>query len=208
LKSFIISNMLKIGVTGGIGCGKTTVVNKFVNIGVKAYMIDDRSKYLVRTNQDLRTSLIAMFGAEVFNTDGEYNTKLVSDIVFNDKELLIKLTELFGVYIREDYNAFLLENKDEKYVVVESAYFFEYHMEDWVDFMIGVEVSLANRIVRVKSRNPELSEEDIVKRINAQMEQETKMFRCDFVLNNDNVIWDNEILRLDFLFRKINRMTT
>lgn len=201
--------MIKIGITGGIGCGKTTIVKKFIDLGIKAYMLDDRSKHLVNTNQNLRNDLIDMFGREVFNTDGSYNTKLVSDIVFklDDKTDLIELTNLFGKYINDDYKLFLTENKDEDYVVVESAYFFEYDMLDmlhWVDFILGIETSLSNRIERVKLRNPNLSEDEIIKRINAQMDQEEKMNYCDFVLNNDNKVEDNEIMKMDTLFRKLN----
>jgi len=198
--------MLRIGITSGIGCGKTTVVNKFIKLGVKGYMIDDRSKYLVNTNQDLRYSLTALFGTEVFSADGSYNTKLVSDLVFKDKPSLLRLTEMFGIYIDADYKQFLSDNKDEKYVLVESAYFYEYHMENWVDFMVGIDTSLDNRVVRIQGRNPNLSVDEIKQRINAQMDQETKMNRCNFVLNNDDKVEDKEILRLDFLFRKINRM--
>jgi dephospho-CoA kinase len=198
--------MLRIGVTGGIGCGKSTVVNKFINLGVKGYMIDDRSKYLVNTNQDLRYSLTALFGTDVFNVDGTYNTKLVSDIVFKDKPMLIRLTEMFGIYLEVDYKEFLSYNKYEKYVVVESAYFYEYHMENWVDLMVGVEASLDNRIDRVSLRNPNLSVDEIKQRINIQMDQEEKMNRCDYVLNNDNKVEDNEILRLDLLFQYIQKL--
>lgn len=198
--------MIKIGITGGIGCGKTTIVKKFIDLSIKAYMLDDRSKHLVNTNQNLRNDLIDMFGLEVFNTDGSYNTKLVSDIVFrfDDKTDLIELTNLFGKYINDDYKLFLTEHKDEDYVVVESAYFFEYDMLHWVDFMLGIETLLSNRIERVKLRNPNLSEDEIIKRINAQMDQEEKMNYCDFVLNNDNKVEDNEIMKMDTLFRKLN----
>lgn len=195
--------MITVGITGGIGTGKSTVVEMFKKLGVFAYSIDDRSKHLVNTNKHLRKRLVEMFGSEVFFEDGSYNTKLVSDIVFNDKESLNKLTDLFSKFIDQDYKDFLFDNLYEDYVVVESAFFHEYNIENWVDFMIGVDVKKDYRIYRIQLRNPNLTVPDILKRIDSQMAQEEKMVLCDFVLNNDDKVDEKEVFRLNNLFIKI-----
>ena len=93
--------MLRIGITGGIGSGKSTIAKFFAKqYDVPLYLMDDRSKYVIANNQELRMKLIKQFGSDVFSPDGVYNTKLVASVVFADELELVKLTNTVGEYVQ------------------------------------------------------------------------------------------------------------
>jgi len=197
--------MIKIGITGGIGVGKSTITKEFESLGIKTYIMDARVRYLIHNITELRFKLINLFGNNVFLSDGAYNNKLVANVVFNNDVQLHKLTHIIEEYLIVDYNYFFELNKDLPYVIVESAYFYENHIDNIVDFMIGVHASFPVRMERVQKRD-NISYDDVMCKIHKQMNQTDKLFLCDFLIDNNESYDKNEIIKLDKLFKKINSL--
>ena len=107
--------MLKIGLTGGIGAGKTTVAHLFSELGVPIYNSDAKAKELMVANTELKKKLIQSFGNETFN-GGQLNRRYLSELVFNSKDLLNKLNALVHPYVAEDFNLWL-SNQNAKYII-------------------------------------------------------------------------------------------
>ena len=194
--------MIRIGITGGIGTGKTTVVKLFESIGKPIYVMDLRVKDLINSDMDLRRNLVQEFGTDTFLADGSYNSKMIAQIVFNDPKRLKDLGKMIEAPMMRDYELFCLKHKHNSYIIVESAYFFEYGMHGMVDFMIGVDASIDTRVERVMVRDGR-SEEEVHKIMSKQMLNSSKMALCDFVINNENIVDNWEILRLNMVFNKI-----
>jgi len=176
---------LVIGITGGIGSGKSTVVNMFKQLNVPAYIADIKAKYLMQTNQKLIRSIKKYFGNEAYNKNDKLNKAYLSQIVFNDSKKLKTLNSLVHPAVREDFNIWLsYQNSD--YVVYESALIFEQNQEDNFDYIILVTAPKKIRIKRVKERD-NISEDDIKKRMNKQMDDKLKIKKADYIINNINI---------------------
>lgn len=199
--------MLRIGITGGIGSGKSTVARAFGSHFdyVPIYFMDDRNKYVIDNDNELREKLIKQFGHEVFLPDGTYNRSFVAKIVFNDKNELNMLSRNISKHLQIDYNKFCLEHFAAPYIIVEAAYFYEYQMADWVDFMIGVDATYPVRVSRAQARD-KATYQEIVARMNNQMDHSEKIALCDFVIDNNESYDVVQIYKLDCLFRKINNL--
>ena len=197
--------MIKVGITGGIGCGKSTVAKYFeTECGVPTYLVDNRVRYLINNNKSLQWDIKALIGAEAFLDDGTYNAKMVAAIAFHDDTVLSGLNKCVEPYLAQDMTEFYqaMEMEHCKYVLVEAAYFFEYGMQDKLDFIIGVDATLPIRMSRAQKRDNATSEQ-IMARINKQMSQEEKMSLCDFVIDNNETLDTEAIVKLDKLFHKI-----
>ncbi|RRO13413.1 dephospho-CoA kinase [Flavobacteriaceae bacterium 14752] len=176
---------LVIGVTGGIGSGKSTVVNIFKQLDVPVYISDIKAKYLMQTNQNLISSIKEQFGKEAYDEDDKLNKDYLSHIVFNNPKKLEILNNLVHPVVREDFNIWLsYQNSD--YVVYESALIFEQRQEDNFDYIILVIAPKKTRIKRVKKRD-NISEDDIKKRMNKQMDDKLKIKKADYIINNINI---------------------
>lgn len=175
--------MLKIGLTGGIGSGKTTVAKVFETLGIPVYFADDATKRLMNSNNALKALVIQHFG-EVSYINGKLNRKYIADIVFNDKEKLALLNSITHPATIEDANEWI-QQQSSPYIIKEAALLFETEAAKHLDYFIGVSASLETRIKRVMKRDG-LSEAEIMKRINRQMNEEEKMKRCDFIITNND----------------------
>lgn len=200
--------MLKIGITSGIGSGKSTVCDYFERIfKVPVYYMDKRAKELVAEQPSLKSELIDHFGERTFADDGTYNTKYISDIIFNDVEQRKWMEAKIGEYMSSDYQAWLGINSEATYVMVESAIFFETDCAYMVDYVLGVECPYIVRLERVQKRN-NFTVEQVIERMNAQMNEEEKMGLCDFhVFNGDIDMKDLNFQCIGFhdLFSKMGR---
>lgn len=204
--------MLKIGVTAGIGSGKSTVCRYFEEVfHIPVYYMDERSKALVTEKTLLRVDLSEHFGDETF-INGVYNTKYISNIVFNNVEERKWLEHKIGEYMKVDYAEWLFAcSKIKKgtipYVMVESAIFFEANCADMVDYILGVECPYAIRLERVQKRN-NFTTEQVTERMKNQMDEDEKMSMCDFhVLNGDIPLADLnfQLVSYESLFRKMGK---
>lgn len=184
---------LRIGLTGGIGSGKSTVAKIFAEMGIPVYDSDTEARRI--TNEDPRAIRLIKreFGEDVYS-GGELDRRKMAAIVFGDKEKLKKLNDIVHPAAGKHWKKWASE-KTEPYVIREIAILFEVGAEKDVDFVIGVKADKELRIERVMKRN-NLSREEVLKRIDSQMEEEEKMSKCDFLILNNGENLNTQIAEL------------
>ena len=174
--------MLKIGLTGGIGSGKSTVAAIFEVLGIPVYYSDEASKRLMIENEELRSSITNHFGAEAY-ADGILNRKFLAAQVFNDNEKITLLNSLVHPVTIKDA-AEWIEMQKAPYIVKEAALIFESGSYKYLDYVIGVDAPKALRIQRTIGRD-NISSQQVEARMSRQMDENEKMRLCDFVIMND-----------------------
>lgn len=175
--------MISIGITGGIGSGKSTVAKIFEVLGIPVYYADDAAKRLMNEDPSLREAIIAAFGSESY-ADGQLNRAYLSSAVFNNKEKLEQLNALVHpVTIRDGEN--WMRRQTTPYAIKEAALFFESGSASSLDLMIGVYAPTALRIHRAMQRD-NISREAVLARMSKQINENIKMRLCDFVIVNDD----------------------
>ena len=174
--------MLRVGLTGGIGSGKSTVARIFEILQVPVYDADSAARLLMNDDPLVRDAVIKTFGEKSY-TNNVLDKKFLSGIVFNDPTQLALLNAIVHpatlAHAKDWFNS-----QSGLYAIKEAALLFEAGAEKDLDYVIGVSSPLPLRIKRVQVRDG-LSIADIELRINRQMNEEEKMKRCDFVLFND-----------------------
>lgn len=186
--------MLKIGLTGGIGSGKTTVAKVFETLGIPVYYADDKAKHLMNTDPALRQLVMEHFGKDAYK-NGELDRKYLAGIVFNNQEKLALLNSITHPVTIRDADEWI-KQQTSPYCIKEAALLFESGAAEQLDHIIGVYAPQHLRVKRVMQRDG-LPAEEIMKRISRQMEEEVKMKRCDFVIiNNDEQLVIPQILEL------------
>lgn len=175
--------MLKAGITGGIGSGKSTVCQVFETLGIPVFYADDAAKYLMQNDATLKQKIIALLGNDAYN-NGKLNRNYISNIVFNDKEKLSQLNALTHPAVIA-YGEQWMNRQNSSYTLKEAALFFESGSYRNMDIMIGVYAPLQLRISRTMQRD-NISEDAVMERISKQMNEEEKMKRCDYVIVNDD----------------------
>jgi len=185
------SQPLVVGVTGGIGSGKTTIVRAFESLGIPAYIADERAKELMNSDKALIDKITSNFGDKAYK-NGMLNPAYLAEIVFADRTALEKLNNLVHPVVRNDFKSWL-GRQTSKFVVYESALIIELAQEAQFDYIILVTAPLEQRIERVVKRN-NTSKEDVLKRIKNQMPDEEKAKKADFIINNlDNTDFSKKI---------------
>lgn len=174
--------MLKIGLTGGIGSGKSTVAKVFEVLGIPVYYADEEAKRLMNTDEELKQNIQELFGIESY-TNGLLNRKYIAGIVFNDPQKLEQLNALVHPVTINDANNWLQQQKT-SYAVKEAALIFESGIQEFLDYVIGVYAPAPLRIQRAMHRD-NTSREAVMARMNKQMDEEEKMRLCNFVITND-----------------------
>ena len=174
--------MLKIGLTGGIGSGKSTVSKIFEQLGVPVYYADTAAKRIMNEDPILGAQLIEHFGPEVY-LDGVLNRSLVASIVFNDKQQLAILNSLVHPATIRDSEAWM-KMQTTPYAIKEAALIFESGSQDQLNYVIGVSAPETLRIQRAMQRD-NLSREAVKERIQNQLSESIKMRLCNFVILND-----------------------
>lgn len=174
--------MLRIGLTGGIGSGKTTVAKIFETLGVPVYYADDAAKRLVGSDPELIRKISDAFGPESY-ADGVYNRPYIAGIVFNQPEKLQLLNSIIHPATIADAENWM-RRQSFPYAIKEAALLFESDSHKYLDKIIGVSAPTELRIQRTMHRDGS-SREDVLARLNRQMDEEEKMKRCDYILIND-----------------------
>jgi dephospho-CoA kinase len=174
--------VFKAGLTGGIGSGKTTVAKIFELLGVPVYYADEASKRLYHTNKDLMAGLKEHFGEEVYTNDQLNRSKLAA-IVFNDPEKLEFLNNMVHPLTIKDAEEWM-KQQTAPYIIKEAALLFEAGSTRGLDCIIGVSAPQQLRIKRVMKRE-NITREEVLNRIQRQMDEEIKMLLCDYVIKND-----------------------
>jgi dephospho-CoA kinase len=178
----ISSSALKVGLTGGIGSGKTVVARIFQLLGVPVYFADDAARELYHRNEDLKASIIHHFGEESY-IDGKLDRPRLARIVFGDAQKLQLLNSLVHPLTIEDARQWM-EQQQAPYLIKEAALLFESGSADDLDLVIGVSAPVEVRIRRVMERDG-VGREEVLQRINRQLDEDTKMARCRFVIRNN-----------------------
>jgi len=174
--------ILKVGITGGIGSGKTTVAKVFELLGVPVYYADAASKRLYNTNKELMASIKHHFGDDVY-INSELNRTKLAALVFNNPgklELLNSLVHPLTMKDAEDW----MDKQTLPYVIKEAALLFESGSAGGLDFIVGVYAPKHLRLKRAMERDG-AGREEILKRMDRQIDETIKMKLCDFVIRND-----------------------
>lgn len=175
---------LKIGITGGIGSGKTLVSGVFQKLGAPTYNADDRAKWLMNNNTKIVIKVIDLFGPEAY-INGELNRSLIAKQVFKNTSLLAKLNAVVHPIVFDDFDEWY-ETQTYPYVLKEAALLFESGSYRDLDAIITVDAPLEIRLKRASIRDQK-SEDEIKGRIKNQYPNEIKVKAADFVINNDGI---------------------
>jgi dephospho-CoA kinase len=175
--------MLRIGLTGGIGSGKSTVAGIFEVLGIPVYYSDQQARRLINQDPNLKQQIISHFGPSSYLQSGTLDRAFISRQVFQNREKLDLLNHLVHPATIEDSNRWM-EAQNSAYALKEAALIFESGAEKYLDYVVGVFAPEALRILRAMARD-HVSEKEIQSRIKNQLDENDKMARCDFVILND-----------------------
>lgn len=174
--------MLKVGITGGIGSGKSLVAEMFKTLGIPVLHADAAAKFLMNADEALKAAIVDLFGEEVYQ-NGRLNRPFLSSVIFNDKDKLEALNAVVHPATIA-YGKKWFENQHSSYAIKEAAIFYESGTYVEMDIMIGVYAPIEIRLKRAMERDA-VAESDIRKRMENQMDETEKMSRCDYIILND-----------------------
>ncbi len=174
-----------VGLTGGIGSGKSTVADMFKNIGVPVYDSDSAAKSLMTSSDSLRKAIIDLLGTAAY-ADQKLNTTFIAHQVFKDKELLKALNAIVHPAVQRDFKEWE-EKQDFPYVIQESALIYENKTQGRYDMIIVVSAPEAIRIQRVINRD-KVEKSQVLRRMTNQLPQNAKIQLADFVIENDDLV--------------------
>lgn len=180
--------MIRIGLTGGIGSGKSTVCRIFDELGAQCYDCDSRAKWLMQNNEALREELVALFGAEVYGADGLLDRARLATEVFGNSERLAALNGAVHPAVGRDWERWCAERKAEgvAYAIMESAILFDCGFDSKVDRTVTVSAPEELRIERAVARD-NAPAEVIRRRIEAQMSDVEREARADYTIVNTDL---------------------
>lgn len=173
--------MIQIGITGGIGSGKTTVANFFKEYGIPVYIADDEAKKLMHRSP-IKEELIKLFGDEAYDSSENLNRSFIASKVFKNKELLEKLNSIVHPRVEEDFQKWTAQQTS-AYVLYEAAILFETGRYKEFDYNILVTAPMEVRIERVQKRDNS-SKEEIKARMKNQWPDEQKIKLADWIIKN------------------------
>ena len=191
--------MLRVGVCGGIGSGKSTVCEMFAARGIAVYSADERAKELMNSSESLREALVEAFGAECYR-DGVLDRADLAGRVFGCDEQLQRLNAIVHPAVREDFERWTAEQSSD-YVLLEAAILFEAHFDDVVDATVAVLAPAPLRLERAMKRDG-VSREKIELRMAAQASDDELVSRANFAIVNiamEDV--EKDVAELDHRFR-------
>jgi dephospho-CoA kinase len=174
--------MLKVGITGGIGSGKSTVCQVFETLGIPVFYADAAANFITSNEPGVISQIKKLFGDDVY-VDGKLDRKKVGDIVFADKSLLQQMNEIIHPATIA-YGRQWLESQTTPYAIKEAAIFFESGSNKDMDVMIGVYAPQEIRIQRIVERDNTTADK-VLDRISKQMNEDEKMKLCDYIITND-----------------------
>jgi dephospho-CoA kinase len=173
---------LKIGITGGIGSGKSTVAKVFETIGIPVYYADDAAKRLMNEDAALQQQITALFGPTAY-VQGQLDRKYIAGQVFSDKTKLQQLNAIVHPATIADGERWM-QQQTTPYAIKEAALIFESGTQGGLDYVIGVSAPTSLRLLRVMKRD-QVDREAVIARMNKQINEIIKMRLCDFIIYND-----------------------
>jgi len=179
--------MLKVGLTGGIGSGKSTASRYFESLGAFVLDADEEAKNLITSNETVQHELISEFGTDIIDGTGRVNKKKLARIAFQDEDHQQRLNSVVHPYIfnliDKEFNR-VFNDKKHGVFIVDAALIYETGFDAHLDYVIVVTAHLKNRMERALGRET-LSREEILKRVGFQWPEEEKVNMADFVVHND-----------------------
>lgn len=192
--------MIKVGITGGIGSGKSTICHFFRTLGIPVFEADTEAKRLINSSEAIKNQLIAEFGSDIYLPNQLIDRKKLAGLIFNSPTLLEKVNRIIHPEVRIYFNKWV-ELQKSPYVVHEAAIMFESGFYQMMDYTILVTAPEAERITRVMKRENS-TEESVKARIKKQWTDEQKMELASFIVKNDNTeLIVPKLIELDKRFR-------
>jgi len=174
----------QIGVTGGIGAGKSTVCEIFKTLGIPIYNADDRAKWLMNNDEELKEDVIAAFSEKAYNEEG-LDRQYLAEHVFHDQRKLSILNNLVHPMVAYDYHEWVMDHQEAPYLIKEAALMYEAGSHREMDKTILVIAPEEVRIARVLKRDPERGEDQVKEIISKQIPVEKAMEISDYMIRND-----------------------
>lgn len=177
--------MIKVGITGEMGSGKSYCAKIFESFGVPVFYTDDQSRILLNTNWDLKKEISEEFG-NIYDSDGMILTTLLREMVFSpgSESRLLRLNQIVHPYVFKQYQKFCQQNSDATYTIAETAILFETNMHQMVDKIIYLCVDLDLRIDRTFKRSGFTRQEYLI-RMKSQMDPSEKKMLSDYIIYNN-----------------------
>lgn len=175
---------LKVGITGGIGSGKTLVCNVFALLGVPVYFADEQAKYILQNDTDVISAVKHLLGNKSYTSEGLLNRKYIASIVFADTELLKKYNAIIHPAVFDHAHRWMQAHAHYAYILKEAALLFESGSYRELDKIICVTAPEKLRMERVMQRD-NISAEEVVQRMQNQWPEEQKISRSDYIIYND-----------------------
>jgi dephospho-CoA kinase len=193
-----------IGVTGGIGSGKSTICKIFNTLGVLSYNADSRAKAILNSDAILKEQIKDVFDAYAYDEEGNLNRTHIAKMAFSMPEKLARLNELVHPRVAADFEKWTEEHQAEHYVIKEAALMFETGSYKGLDKVILVSAPQLLRLKRVLARDPQKTEADVLQVMANQMSEDEKIKMADYVINNqEQQLVIPTVLRLHAMFSKM-----
>lgn len=174
-----------IGLTGGIGSGKSTVANFFKELGVPVYIADSEAKKIM-DNPEIIQEVQSVFDENIIDKNGKLDRKKIADVVFNNPAKLQELNAIIHPKVKDDFVIWLKKHQEYPFIIKEVAILFETKSEKDFDKIILVTAPEEIRIKRVMKRD-NVSEKEVLERMKNQLPDTEKMSKSDYVVDNKNV---------------------
>lgn len=195
--------MIKIGITGGIGSGKSTVCKVFSVIGIPVFNADEEARRLMQEDKNLVEKIKKLFGEEAYQNE-KLNRAKIAAMVFENKDLLQKLNALVHPAVGKEFIRWAAKQTNQPYIIKEAAILFESNAHKGLDYVIAISAPEKLRIERIMQRDG-VSEEQVKQRMQNQWPERKKVQLADFVIvNDDKKMILPQIMRLHDIFMELS----
>jgi dephospho-CoA kinase len=177
--------MLKIGVTGGIGSGKSIICKIFNALDIPVFNADIEAKKVLNESETVKSRMKALFGNDIYDPENKIDRQKLSSIIFNDKIKLLQTNSIIHPVVIDNYNSWLIENSGCSYTIMEAALIFEGGFDKLMDYIITVSAPKNMKILRTMQRDGS-TRSDVLKKMNNQSDDKMKITKSDFVIYNIN----------------------
>ncbi|TAH28325.1 MAG: dephospho-CoA kinase [Cytophagales bacterium] len=199
-----MKNVKIVGITGGIGSGKSIVCKVFGLLGVPIYESDLRARYLMNNDEQLIETLKKIFGSEIYNDNRELNRRFIIENIFKDNQKTLLLNSVVHPKVAQDFIDWQDKHQNFEYLLNESALLFESGSYKRMDKVVTIFAPLEIRKKRINSRDKQRTEQEIDNIIKKQLPEEEKKERADFIIENDDKkALLPQILQLHYLLRHL-----
>lgn len=177
---------LQVGITGGIGAGKTIITRIFSLLGIPVYDADSNAKSLMTNDKMLINEITRLLGNKAYFPNGSLNREFIASRAFLDKDLIKTLNNIVHPAVRDHYHRWVESNTESPYLLKEAAILFESNAHKELDKVITVSAPVALRIERTMARDARRSREQVLAIMEKQMPEEEKILLADYVIYNDD----------------------